>query len=105
MSGNAIFRYSTKRNDVPARSDSPATTRFADAPINVPLPPRQAPSDSAHHSGSSAASPPSEGPIALISGSIVATNGMLSMNADRTADAQRITSVVILKSPFLAPTT
>ena len=46
------------RNAMPARSASPATTRFAEAPISVPFPPRQAPSDSDHHSGSSAASPP-----------------------------------------------
>src|SRR5206468_11888552 len=94
ISGNATFRYSTKRNVVPARSASPATTRLADAPISVPLPPRHAPSDRAHHSGTSAASPPNVGAIALISGIIVATTGMLSMNADRTADAQRIASAV-----------
>ncbi len=43
ISGNATFRNSTNRNVVPARSASPATTRLADAPISVPLPPRQAP--------------------------------------------------------------
>src|SRR4029453_17655032 len=88
--GKAILMYSTNRKVVPARSDSPATTRFAEAPISVPFPPRQAPSDSAHHKGSNAASPPNADPIALISGIIVATNGILSMNADSTADAHRI---------------
>ena len=40
-----------KRKGMPARSAMPATVRLAEAPISVPLPPRQAPSESDHHSG------------------------------------------------------
>jgi hypothetical protein len=50
------------------RSAMPATVRLADAPIKVPLPPRHAPSDSAHHNGNRPSVPPKVGAIALISG-------------------------------------
>ena len=63
----------------------PDTVRFADAPISVPLPPKQAPSDSATHSGRMAASPPNCGAMACNTGIIAATKGMLSMIADRIA--------------------
>jgi len=51
ISGNASamnFRSSIR---CPARSAKPATIRFALAPTDEPLPPRQAPSASDHHSG------------------------------------------------------
>ena len=68
---------------MPARSAMPATVRLALAPISVPLPPRQAPSDSDHQSGSSPSGPPKVGAMLLITGIIVATKGILSMIADR----------------------
>src|SRR5512132_2115320 len=71
---------------MPLRSAIPATVRLADAPIRVPLPPRHAPSESAHHSGINPSGPPKVGAIALIIGIIVATNGMLSTIAKNTAD-------------------
>jgi hypothetical protein len=68
----------------------PATVRLAEAPINVPLPPRQAPSDKHHHSGSILSAPPKAGAMLLMSGIMVATKGMLSTIAESTADAHRI---------------
>ncbi len=37
---------------MPSRATRPATTRLAEAPIRVKLPPRHAPRESDHHSGS-----------------------------------------------------
>src|SRR5258706_2738994 len=51
--GRACFRKVTKRKGTPARSAMPATVRLALAPISVPLSPRQAPSESVHHSSRS----------------------------------------------------
>ena len=79
-----------KLNGTPLRSPMPATVRLAEAPIKVPLPPRQAPSDRHHHSGWICPAPPNDGAMFLISGIMVATNGMLSTIADRTADAHRM---------------
>ena len=56
--GKAYIVYVRNRNGMPLRSAIPATVRFADAPISVPLPPRQAPSESDHHSGSILSAPP-----------------------------------------------
>src|SRR5216683_2565009 len=77
----------------------PATVRLAEAPMSVPLPPRQAPSDSAHHSGMMCWGPPRCGAICLISGIIAATNGMLSTIAESTAEPQRMATAVVSKSP------
>ncbi len=41
-----------KVKDTPERSARPATTRLAEAPIRVKLPPRHAPKESDHHRGS-----------------------------------------------------
>src|SRR5882724_3550746 len=92
--GKASFRKVMKRNGMPARSAMPATVRLAEAPISVPLPPRQAPSDSDHHSGSSPSGPPKVGAMLLITGIMVATKGMLSMMADSRAEAHRMTRAV-----------
>src|SRR5215467_10146111 len=92
--GKANFMKVMKRKGMPARSAMPATVRLALAPISVPLPPRQAPSESAHHSGSSPSAPPNVGAMLLMTGIMVATKGMLSMIADNRAEAQRMTSAV-----------
>ena len=36
---------------IPSRSEIPSTTTFADAPMAVPFPPRQAPTERAHQRG------------------------------------------------------
>ena len=77
----------------------PATARLAEAPISVPLPPRQAPSESAHHSGITCSAPPRCGAISLISGTIAATNGMLSTIAERNAKPHRMTTAVTNRCP------
>ena len=82
--------YLTKPKAMPLRSAMPATVRLAVAPISVPLPPRQAPSDRHHHSGAICAGPPKAGAMPLITGIITATNGMLSTIAARNADSQRM---------------
>src|SRR5207244_8611682 len=86
----------------PARRATPASTRLADAPTSEPFPPRQAPSESAHHKGCAACSPPKEGVIDLIIGIMVATNGILSTKAERIAELQRMASVVRWKLPPVA---
>jgi len=48
---SASSRRARPLSESPARSPMPATVRFAEAPISVPLPPKQAPRDSAHQSG------------------------------------------------------
>jgi hypothetical protein len=49
ISGNATLVYSRNLNVTPWRSASPATVRLALAPINVPFPPKHAPSAKARH--------------------------------------------------------
>ena len=88
----------------PSRAAIPATITFADAPISVPLPPRHAPSDSAHHTGIIASRPPSASSIAFSVGIIVATNGMLSTTADAAADTPRMTYTLFLMLPPVTPT-
>src|SRR5215510_16382861 len=95
--GKASARKVRKRKGTPARSAMPATVRLALAPISVPLPPRQAPSDRDHQSGISASGPPKVGAMLLITGIMVATNGMLSMIADRMAEAHRIAIAVMAR--------
>lgn len=47
--GKPILKYSINDNWNFSFSRSPRATRFADAPISVPLPPKQAPKASDHH--------------------------------------------------------
>src|SRR3989304_4999554 len=77
----------------------PETTTLAEAPIMVPFPPRHAPSESPHHSGRTAASPPNAGAMSFIKGIMVATNGMLSTMDDAMAEPQSITYPVVAMSP------
>ena len=67
-------------------------TTFAEAPIIVPFPPRQAPSEIAHHRGS--ASIPSA-LRARTNGINVAINGILFKNDDSSADAHSSISIII----------
>src|SRR5262245_41895515 len=97
--GKPYFRKVMKRKEMPARSAMPATVRLAEAPMSVPLPPRQAPSDSDHQSGSRPSGPPNVGAMFLTIGIMVATKGMLSMIADRIAEAQRTAMAVTARSP------
>ena len=66
----------------PERSAKPAIIRLALAPTSEPLPPRQAPKASDHHSGTRFSAPPKVGAMDLITGIMVATNGMLSTTAE-----------------------
>src|SRR5262249_12364591 len=86
--GKASLKKVRKPKETPLRSAIPATVKLALAPIKVPFPPRQAPSDRAHQTGRNASSPPKLDPIPLMTGIIVATKGMLSMKADSSAEAQ-----------------
>ena len=101
MSGNAISMNGTNRMGCPERSANPATTRFADAPISVPFPPRHAPSASDHHRGIKCSVPPNAGAMDLISGIMVATKGMLSTKAERIAEPHSMAMVVEVRSPWV----
>ena len=83
----------------PSREARPATITFAEAPINVPFPPKQAPSDNAHHTGIMASLPPKAGSIDFNIGIMVATNGILSIALDNTADEPKIKNTVFLMLP------
>ena len=74
----------------------PDSTTFAEAPISVPLPPRHAPSDSAHHSEET--SMPSAC-MDRMSGIMVATNGMLSRKDENSAEPHRMRSIISLVLP------
>lgn len=78
-------------NDIgyPCFAEISDKTTFALAPINVPLPPRHAPNETAHHNGVTSTCPC----MAKIIGSIVATKGMLSKNDEITADPTSNTSI------------
>ena len=81
----------------PSFAARPATITLALAPINVPFPPRHAPKDKLHHRGSKFVMPSS--PISFIIGIMVATNGILSINAEAIALTQRIKIDVDVTSP------
>jgi len=49
MYGNAVFMKPPKVIRYPLDSAIPIVTTFAEAPMIVPLPPKQAPRASAHH--------------------------------------------------------
>ena len=96
--GKAILVKPANVTGRPAFSAMLATTMLADAPISVPLPPRQAPRERDHHSGLRSVTPPSL-PGSWISGIIVATKGILSTKADARADSQRISRPVEKTAP------
>ena len=90
MVGKDHIRNRKKLIGWPSRLDMPATITFAEAAINEPLPPKHAPRDKAHQTGIMASLPPIDSSIDLIIGIIVATNGILSIALDRTAELHKI---------------
>ena len=72
----------------PASSDKPAVTTFAEAPMSVPLPPRQAPKARAQISGPRSRLRSTERESTI--GIIVAVYGMLSMKAEATAETHNM---------------
>ena len=97
VSGVATFMYSRKPILWPSFDAIPLTITFAEAPINVAFPPMSAPSARAHHSGPKAR--PEIVPTSFKSGIIVATNGMLSIIAEKNADPHRTEIVVAVGFP------
>ena len=77
----------------------PATTKLALAPTKVPLPPRQAPKAKDHQIGFRSEK---VDPISCTKGIIVATNGILSTNAEKNALAQRTIIAVTVILPAVA---
>ena len=73
----------------------PAVTIFADAPNNVPLPPKHAPKLKAHAKVLRGRASGSSSCKILIIGIIVAVYGMLSKNAEAIALTQMIRTNVI----------
>ena len=101
--GNAVFIKDTKPIWTPFFSAMPATMTFAEAPISVPLPPKHAPKDNAHQSGSSSVGEiPPRLPIWCIRGIMVATKGMLSTKAEAIAENHKINIPVMVKLPAVA---
>ena len=78
----------------PSRAAMLAMITFAEAPIIVPLPPKHAPKDKAHHAGIITSLPPMLSSIDLSIGIIVATKGMLSTMLDRMAETQIVNRVI-----------
>ena len=80
------LKYSINVNRYPCCSATPAHTTFADAPIKVPLPPRQAPRANAHTNGCSGKSKSSFSANDITTFTIIVVNGMLSTKAEAIAD-------------------
>ena len=80
----------------PLRAAIPATITFAEAAISEPLPPKQEPSDKAHHTGIIISRPPISASMDFSVGIIVATKGMLSMIEDKTAENHKISMLILL---------
>ena len=88
MVGKDHIKNRKKLMGCPSRLDIPATITFAEAAINEPLPPKQAPRDKAHQTGIMAALPPIDSSMDLIIGIIVATKGILSIAVETKAEIQ-----------------
>jgi hypothetical protein len=95
--GKPIIKYFTKEIWCPSLEAIPATIKFALAPIKVPFPPKQAPSDKLHQRGFKSVIPIF--PISFIMGIIVATKGILSTKAEIMALIHKISIVVAVSSP------
>ena len=103
ITGNAVFINGINAIWTPFFSAIPATITFAEAPMSVPFPPRQAPKDNAHQSGSNSDGEiPPKLPISWINGIMVATKGMLSTKADAIAENHKINIPVSVKLPSVA---
>ncbi len=92
MRGKPIRKNDPKLMGLPYLEAMPATMTLADAPIRVPLPPRQAPRARAHQVGSIGI--PEICPMVCSKGIIVATNGMLSTKAEAIADSHKTSKPV-----------
>src|SRR5574344_1875887 len=79
VSGPLIFMKAFALTSYPALCSIPSVVIFADAPIGVMLPPRVAPDSSPKYSRYG--SMPIDFDTIVTTGSIVATYGMLSINA------------------------
>src|SRR5258708_40230341 len=77
---------------LPSFSARPVTVTLAEAPISVPLPPRQAPSDRAHHSICPSGPAPSWPSRLATSGVVTAVLGKLRLTGERKPDTQGIDS-------------
>lgn len=86
ITGKPYIKNFAKLIGCPSREAKPATITFADAAISDPFPPKHEPSDNAHHTGIIASLPPIADSIDFKVGIIVATNGILSIKVDKTAD-------------------
>ena len=82
----AVLRAVARANDDGAFRQG----KFADAPVSVPLPPRQAPSESDHHRVSICCGVKVL-PMLWITGIMVATKGMLSTTDESTAETHKMT--------------
>ena len=97
MTGIPISRKRTNDTGWCARSSTPEAATFAAAATIVALPPKQAPSASAHQSSSWN---PSPGAFSVsTTGIIAAVNGMLSTSAEPPAAPQRITIASAVREP------
>ena len=99
ITGMDQIKNLAKLMGLPSRAAMPATITLAEAPINVPFPPRQAPSDNAHQTGIMISLPPKPSSIDFNIGIMVATNGMLSTMAEKKADMPKMTKTLFLMLP------
>mmetsp|Transcript_50142 Transcript_50142/g.122371 ORF Transcript_50142/g.122371 Transcript_50142/m.122371 type:complete len:201 (-) Transcript_50142:871-1473(-) len=92
ITGKPTFRKALKVTTCPSTSALEAITMLALAPMSVPLPPKHAPKTSAHARGS-IESPSTCSTICIITGTIVAVNGMLSTNDEKSAATQMMRQI------------
>lgn len=97
--GKATLKNSLKDIVYPLLFRVSMAITFAEAPIIVPLPPKQAP-NARHHHKKSILPEPDSSPKVLISGIMVATKGILSIKADNIAEIKRIARPVMNIFPW-----
>ena len=102
MTGIDQIKKRAKLMGRPSREAMPETMTLAEAPIKVPLPPKQAPNDKAHQTGIIAALPPKLSSIDFSIGIMVATKGILSTMAEKKADIHKMTNTVFWMLPLVA---
>ena len=98
VAGIADLQYLPQLTGCPAFETTDVPTTFADAPIGVALPPMSVPTESEYARVASSA----PGVVAarlLITGTIVAANGMLSTNALATAEIHIMMRTIAKKLP------
>mmetsp|Transcript_36916 Transcript_36916/g.75676 ORF Transcript_36916/g.75676 Transcript_36916/m.75676 type:complete len:229 (-) Transcript_36916:117-803(-) len=89
MTGKPTLKKSMKEMWCPSTSAFDAITMLAEAPMRVPLPPKQAPKASAQASGSMLM-PTTLATIFCMTGTMVAVKGMLSTKAEKMALDQQM---------------